>query len=56
MFYLIYVSATKVEGFVTFPYEESMYTRYIYYVYVQVYVNLLVEVVKSFKILAKFDL
>ena len=36
----------KVEGYVTFLYEESMYTRYIYYVYVEVYVNLQVEVMK----------
>ena len=35
-----YLCATKVEGYVTFQYEESMYTRYTYYLYVEVYVNL----------------
>ena len=42
----IHLCEIKVEVYVTFIYEESMYTRYIYYVYVEVYVNLQVEVIK----------
>ena len=53
----IYLCVIKVEGYVTFLYEDSMYIYiYIYYVYVAVYVNLQVEVMKSFNVFEKFDL
>ena len=50
-FYLfyIYVCAINVEGHVTFLYKGSMcLDTYIYYVYVEVYVNLQVDVMKNF--------
>ena len=56
MLSLIHLCVIKVEGYVTFLYEGSMYTRYICYVYVEVYVNLQVKIIKCFKYSAKFDL
>ena len=58
MFYLmhIYVCAITVEDYVTFLYEGSIYTRYIYYVHVEDYVNLQVKVSKISIFSAKFDL
>ena len=52
----IYLCAIKVEDYIIFLYEGSMYTRYKYYVYVEVYVNLQVEAMKSYKFSAKLDL
>ena len=49
--YFIYLCAIKVEDYVIFLYEGSMYIRYKHYVYVEVYVNLNVEVMKSLKFL-----
>ena len=44
--HFIYIYMCKA-GYVTFQYERSMYNRYeIYYVYVEVYVNLQVEKIK----------
>ena len=40
------VHVIKVEDYVTFLYEGSMYTRYLYDDYMEVYVKLLVELRK----------
>ena len=47
--FYIYVCVIKVEGYVAFLYEGSMYTRYeyIYYVYVEVYEILQVDLMKN---------
>ena len=42
------VCEIKVEDYVNFLYKGSIYTRYTYYVYVKVYVNLNVEVIIIF--------
>ena len=49
LLYLTYLYAIKVEDYVIILYERSMYTRYKYYVYVEVYVNFNVELMKSSK-------
>ena len=38
MLYLLYLCAIKVEDYVIFLYEGSMYNLYKYYVYLEVYV------------------
>ena len=50
MLHSIYLDAIKVEDYVIFLYEGSMYTRYNYTVYVEIYVNLNKEAVKSLNI------
>ena len=54
----IYVCVIRVEGYVTFLYEGSMYVYsiHIYYVYVEVYINLQVDEMKKFKFFRIFNL
>ena len=48
VFSLMYIfMCNKVDGHVTFLYEGSMYTRYVYYVYVEFYLHLQVEVIND---------
>ena len=50
--FLVYLCKIKVENNVVFQYKGSIFTRYKHYVYVEVYVNLKVKVIKKFKFLA----
>ena len=47
MLYFIYLRAIKVEEYVIFLYKGSMYTQYIYYVYIEVYVKFQIDVIEK---------